>query len=195
MISSVLFSVTISSVLFSVTFSSVLFSVMISSVLFSVMISSALFSVMVSSVLFSVMIGSVLFSVMISSVLFSVMISSVLFSVMISSVLFSVMISRVLFMSGVHFFQLKQHLNYCLKLSTVAHNNQKQSDGQEVMLFLQCHFCTSIRLFLMSVTSAFAFYDFYSKLSKQMPLSFKLLHCCLFVTVNSTSWHFLLGFF
>jgi len=47
----------------------------------------------------------------------------------------------------------------------------------------------------MSVTSAFAFYEFYSKLSKQIPLSFILLHRCLFVTVNSTSWHFLLGFF
>ena len=45
----------------------------------------------------------------------------------------------------------------------------------------------------MSVTSAFAFCEFYCKLSKQMPLSFVLLYCCLFVTVNSTSWHFLLG--
>ena len=75
------------------------------------------------------MISSVLFSVMIISVLFSVMISSVLFSVMISSVLFSVMISSVLFFSEVHFFQLKRNLNYCLKLFTVAHKNEKQSDG------------------------------------------------------------------
>jgi hypothetical protein len=35
---------------------------------------------------------------------------------------------------------------------------------------------------------------FYSKLSKQMPLWFILLLCCYFVTVNSTLWHFLLGF-
>jgi hypothetical protein len=159
------------------------------------MISSVLFSVMINSVLFSVMISSVLFSVMISGVLFSVMMSSVLFSVMISGVLFSVMISSVVFFSTVHYFQLEQHLNYCLKLFSVANNNQKQSDGQQVMLFLQCHCSTTIRPFLMSVTSAFAFCDFYSKLSKHIPLSFILLHCCLFVTVNSTSWHFLLGFF
>jgi len=57
------------------------------------------------------------------------MMSSVLFSVMISSVLFSVMISSVLFISAGHVFQRKQHLNYCLKLFTVAHKNEKQSDG------------------------------------------------------------------
>jgi len=63
------------------------------------------------------------------------------------------------------------------------------------MLFLQCHFSTYIRTFLMSLTSAFAFCDFYNKLSKLMPLWFILLLFCFFVTVNSTSWQLLLGFF
>ena len=36
----------------------------------------------------------------------------------------------------------------------------------------------------MSVTYAFAFYEFYSKLSKQMPFCFILLLCCCVFTVK-----------
>ena len=62
------------------------------------------------------------------------------------------------------------------------------------MLFVQCHFSTCIRMLLMSVTSTFAFCDFYSKLSKQVPQSFIWLLRFYFVTVSSTSWQLLLGF-
>jgi len=47
----------------------------------------------------------------------------------------------------------------------------------------------------MSVTSAFAFYDFCSKLSKQMALSFILLLCCCCVTAKKNTSCHLWGFF
>ena len=56
-------------------------------------------------------------------------------------------------------------------------------------------FVYKIMIFLISLTYAFAICGFYSTLSRQLPLSFILLMCCCLVTVNSNSWHFLIGFF
>ena len=201
MISSVLFCVMISSLWFSVIISTVLFSVVISNVLF------LLWSVVYCFVLWWVVYGLVFLSVLYCLLFLSsmycfcydqyctvfVMISTVLFSVVISSVLFSVMFSSVLAFSGVHFLSFIQRLNCAWNCSVLPTAIRiiwlLASDAVSTVSLVY-----NIRAFLMSVTFACAFCDFYSKLSQQMLKRFILLLSCCFVTVNSTSWHFLLGF-